>query len=85
MLIQAGFGDLNLENESDEEDFLSETSVNDSDYQVLLQDDFVDVMSKNLGDHSPQYSSSIKASPNSLTRDLDIQVPKFSPRHCYNQ
>ena len=35
-LVQAGFGDLNLENESDEEEFLSQTSVNDSDYQVLL-------------------------------------------------
>jgi len=84
VLVQAGFGDLNLENESDDDEFLSETSVNDSDYQVLLQEDFVEVMNKNLGAHSPDYSSSIKNSPNSLARDLEIQVPKFSPRYCYN-
>lgn len=47
-MIQAGFGDLNLDSLSDQEDFLSQTSVNDSDYQVLIQDDFVDVMNKNI-------------------------------------
>lgn len=47
-MIQAGFGDLNLDSFSDQEDFLSQTSVNDSDYQVLIQDDFVDVMNKNI-------------------------------------
>ena len=31
-LIQAGFGDLNLDDESEDCEFLSETSVNDSDY-----------------------------------------------------
>lgn len=35
-MIQAGFGDLNLDSLSDQEDFLSQTSVNDSDYQVLI-------------------------------------------------
>lgn len=74
-----------MENESDDEDFLSQTSVNDSDYQVLLQDDFVEVMNKNFGAHSPDSTSSMKNSPKSLARDLEIQVPKFSPRQCYNQ
>ena len=65
VLIQAGFGDLNLENESDDDEFLSETSVNESDYQVLIQDDFVDVMNKNISGNQSFENSSIKnSSPN---------------------
>lgn len=89
-LVQAGFGDLNLGSDTDEDEFLSQTSVNDSDYQVLVQDDFVDVMNKNFHRSSPQQSSSVdgssmKNSLKSLGCDLDIQVPKYSPNNCYNQ
>lgn len=85
VLVQAGFGDLNLDNESDEDEFLSQTSVNDSDYQVLLQEDFVDVLNKNLALTQSVDGSSVKNSLKSQTRDPEIQAPKYKPNMCYNQ
>lgn len=83
--MQAGFGDLNLENESDEDEFLSQTSVSDSDYQVLLQDDFVEVMNKNLATPQSVDGSSVKNSLRSLGRDPDMQPPKYNSNTCFNQ
>jgi len=37
--MQMGFGDLHF-NEGESEDFLSETSIADSDFQILKSDDF---------------------------------------------
>ena len=85
VLTQAGFGDLNLENDSDDGEFLSQTSVNDSDYQVLIQDDFVDVMNRNINAHSPGDSSLKHNSPSSLPRDVDISAPGYNPVLCFNQ
>ena len=40
-LEQMGFGDLDFEQD---EDFLSESSISESDYQLLQQDDFFDLI-----------------------------------------
>ena len=40
-LEQMGFGDLDYEKE---EDFLSESSFAESDFDLLMQDDFFDIM-----------------------------------------
>jgi hypothetical protein len=49
-----GLGDLALENDCNSEKFLSETSVDDSNFQFLTNDSFFEIMKNVSMDHENQ-------------------------------
>jgi hypothetical protein len=58
-LVQWGYGDLAL-NDAKSEDFLSESSLEDSDFSLLMNNNFYDIVKKMEGEITNKSSDSNK-------------------------
>ena len=85
-LEQMGFGDLDYEKE---EDFLSESSFAESDFDLLMQDDFFDIMKEIQQDISgiekQQQLQDIEIeSEDDVIEQKNFEMPEYDPNLQYD-
>ena len=88
-LIKMGFGDLNTSTE-EESDFLSQSSISESDFHVFLKDDFMNLMQdinieevvKNDETASTRHAVS---STQSSSSKIGFKLPKYDPSIDYSE
>ena len=87
-LIKMGFGDLNTCAE-EESDFLSESSISESDFQVILKDDFMNLIQDiNIDELKNEETASTRhavSSSQSSSSKVVSKVPKYDPSIDYGE
>ena len=88
-LIKMGFGDLNTSVE-EESDFLSQSSISESDFQVFLKDDFMNLMQDiNIEEVVKNDETACTRQPVSSTQSssskIGFKLPKYDPSIDYSE